>query len=431
MQPLARDGYVCAARNSLCLVYLPQEINKKLSVETVSDTSIHSSIASYEMLITPAVRINADNPNLSFKKPAIIEFAKNIELSEKDQANNMVIPLCADSESSEWKELGSESNCTVKSDRISFEVTHFSLYAVISRKPYPKSTVEVKPSGDSSAPNQATAPSTELTVPELPGFKVQIPPSSIKADSETDVTATILYDCPAVCSEDNRSRLASSCIELEPHGITFTKPVSISIPIPNYAEIKENHPDAQLQILWHSDTVTDEEPVKHIVSQDKGGQYVAVVQTNHFSKLIPMWSKRIASRVFGIPFKIRTRCQVFMSQEILSKSRLTFSIAIHFYSYKEKPHPMPTEYKHMLVDSNLLKLMVSNSDTVQFEIEFNEELKCKPIVGNFKISGSQQKSFIIYLDGSVELSAGFPIGILSIGVKEKNEHTLTLIKVSS
>ena len=431
MQPLAKDGYVCAARSSLCLVYLPQEINEKLSIETVSDTSIHLSIASFEILITPAARISADNPNLLLKKPAIIEFVKSIELSENDQTDNTVLPLRADSESSGWKELESDCNCRVQSDRISFEVTQFSLFAVISRKPYPKSTVKLKPSADIHAPNRISAPSTELTIPELPGFKVQFPPSSIKADRETDVTATVLYDSPTVCSEDNRNRLASPCIELEPHGIAFSKPVSIFIPIPHYTEIKENHPDAQLQILWLSGDVTDKEPVKHIVSQDKGGQYVAIVQTNHFSKLIPMWSKRVASRLFGIPFKIRTRCQVFMSQETPSKSRLTFIIAVHFYSYKEKPHPIPTDYKYMLVDSNLLKLTVSNSDVVQFKIEFNEDLKCKPIVGKFEISGSQQESFIIHLDGSDELSGGFPIGTLSIGVKEKYKQTLALIKVSS
>ena len=436
IQPLAKDGYVCAACNSLCLVYLPQEINEKLSIETVTDTSIHPKIASYEILISPVVCITPHNRSMLLEKPAIIEFTKSVELSDKDQVDNKVIPLYANSESSEWKELGSDcNNCRELNDRISFEVSHFSLFAVISRKPYPKSTVKVKPSANIATPDQPSSPA-ELTIPVFEGFKVQIPPSSINADRETDVTATVLYDCPAVCSEDDRSRLASSCIELEPHGITFSKPVSISMPLPNYAQVKENHPDAQLQIFWHSDTDTEREPVKHTVCQDKEGRYVAIVQTNHFSKLIPMWTKRVASHLFSIPFKIRARCQVFMSQEmhLPYQSRPTSSIAIHFYSYKKKPHAIPDNYKHMLVDSNLLKLTVLNSDTIQFGIEFNEDLKCEPnaIIEEFAISGSQEKSFIIHLGASVELPGGFPVGKLSIGVKEgleKDKHTLILMKV--
>ena len=134
MLPLTKtrkEGYICVAQNSLCLVYLPQEINETLSVETVTDTSIHPKIASNEILITSIVCITSENASLSLEKPAIIELAKIIELSDKE-ANNKVIPLCANSESSEWKELGSECNYKVLIDRISLQVTHFSLYAVIS-----------------------------------------------------------------------------------------------------------------------------------------------------------------------------------------------------------------------------------------------------------------------------------------------------------
>ena len=225
-----KEGYACIAQNSLCLVYLPQEIKETLLTETVTDTSIYPRIASNEIKITPVVRITSKNTSLLLKKPAIIELVKSIELSDKE-ANNKVLPLCANSESSEWKELGSECNCKVLYDRISFQVPHFSLFAVISRKPYPSSTVRVKPaSADTSAPNHLPTP-TEILIPELPGFKVQIPPSSVNADKETDITATILYDSPTAYSDNDRSRLASSCIQLDPHGITFSKAASISIPI--------------------------------------------------------------------------------------------------------------------------------------------------------------------------------------------------------
>ena len=228
-----------------CLVYLPQGIDKQLSLKTVTDT-VHPKIASHEIRITPVVCITSDNMSLSPEKPAIIELSKTIELSDEEASGNKIILLCSSTESSEWEEMGSECNCKIFNHRISFEVTHFSIYVVISRKPLPTSSVKVKPSADIHASDESSTP-TELTIPELPGLEICFPSSSVNTDREIDITATIHYDCPAVCSEDDRSRLASSCIELEPHGITFSKEVSISIPILNYAEVKESHPNAQLQ----------------------------------------------------------------------------------------------------------------------------------------------------------------------------------------
>ena len=442
---LPKEGYVCVAQTSHCLVYLPQEINKTLSVETVTDSSIHPKIASNEILITPIVRITPDNMSLSLEKPAVIELVRAIELSDKE-SNNSITPLCAESESSEWEVLGSTCNCKVLKDRISFEVDHFSLYAIISRKPYPSSTVRVKPaSADIPTPDHSPTRPTELTIPELPGFKVQIPPSSINADSETDITATVLFDCPAVCSEDERSLLASSCIELEPHGITFSEKVSISLPIPDYAEVMETDPDAQLQIFWCSTSYTTDkrsnEPIKHIVSRDQEGRYIATVQTDHFSKLKSIWkltrgAMSFVTKVFKQRFNIRARCQVFMSQETLIQSQLLFSITVLFNPYKEEPYPVPHNYKHMLADSNLLDLKVTNNDIIQFGVEFDELLRpqmCKSIAGSFAVSGHQQKSFTIKLEGNIELREGLPMGELSIGVKgpEENNRTLTLMKVST
>lgn len=144
----------------------------------MTDTSFHPKTASYGILITPVVCIICENASFSLEKPAIIELAKTIELSDKE-ANNKVIPLCANSESSEWKELGSKCNCKVLNDRISFQLTYFSLFAVISCKPYPSLTVTVKPaSADIPTPDRPPSTPTELTVPELSGFKVQIPPSA-------------------------------------------------------------------------------------------------------------------------------------------------------------------------------------------------------------------------------------------------------------
>ena len=431
---MPKEGYVCKAQNSVCLLYLPQEISKTVLIETITDTSVRPKLASYEILITPIVRISCEKSS-SLEKPAIIELVKTLQLAD-EETNNKVIPLCASSDSSEWRESGSE--CRVLKNHISFQVTHFSLYAVISRKRYPSSTVRVKPSTDILAPHHSST-STELAIPELPGFKVQIPPSSINANRETDITATVLYDSPVVCSEDDRSRLASSCIELGPHGITFSKAISISLPISDYAEVKKNHPNAQLQI-WHTNNLTKLEwnVIEYSIHRDVEGQDVAIVLTEHFSWYKPMWDAYNWTRsLFYAPqFSIKERCQVFMSQEtqLQPSQDITFSIAILFYPYKEDPEPVPCNYKYTLLDSGLLDIHATNDDTLQFEVQLNEQLspkKYKSIAGSLIISGRQQKSFIVELDRQVKLQENFPMGELSVGVREHIYHTLSLIKVSS
>ena len=449
---ILKGGYVCVAQTLLCLVYLPQEIKEKLSVKTVTDTSIHPQISSYEILITPIVRITCGNARLLLEKPAIIELVKTVELSDKE-ANNKVIPLCANSESSEWKELGSECNYIVLKDRISFQVTHFSLYAVISRKPFPSSTVRVKPaSAGIPALGQPSTP-TELTISELPGFKVQIPHSSVNMDQEADITATALYDCPAVCSEDERNRLASSCIELEPHGITFSKAVSISMPIPYYAEFKEKNPDAKLQVWYSSNKasvgdrqeesswtlVEDSDSIQY--HQDDNGGHVVIFSINHFTVFKAIWDTCVTCVSYFFPSSctevesIKARCQVFMSQEVLIRSFLTFSISVIYCPHEREP--VPDRYKYELAESGLLDLKVAHDNKLSFQIELNSRiLECTQSIftGKFDISGRQRKEFQVEVGKDVELVDNFPMGRLSLGKQEDSEesdHTLALIKVYS
>ena len=118
---------------------------------------------------------------------------------------------------------------------------------------------------------------------------------------------------------------------------------------------------------------------------------------------------------------------------------ISFSIAVLFYPYKEEPEPPPLNYKHALLDSGLLKVVVSNNDALHFEVELNEELlpkKHKPISGSFTVSSHQsrhQKTCTVVLDSKVELQSGLPIGDLTFGIKGRPQEThvtLSLIKVS-
>ena len=124
-----------------------------------------------------------------------------------------------------------------------------------------------------------------------------------------------------------------------------------------------------------------------------------------------------------------------MSQETrLNPSQdITFSISVLFYPFKEEPEPLPPNYDYMLLDSGLLDLSISNSDALQFEVELNGQLSpktSKSIAGSFRVPGRQQRSFIVELDRQEEVQGSFPMGELSIGVRDQKYHTLILIKVS-
>jgi hypothetical protein len=119
-----------------------------------------------------------------------------------------------------------------------------------------------------------------------------------------------------------------------------------------------------------------------------------------------------------------------MSQETVDESQLMFGIAVLFSPYRNEPDSMPQNYKYVLADSNQLDLQVSTHDQIQFAVKFGKALRCKPVTGLFAITGRQQKSFIIEVDGNVVLSGGLPMGKLSIGVKGGLKQTMILFKVS-
>ena len=264
-------------------------------------------------------------------------------------------------------------------------------------------------------------------------------------NEDIDFTATVHYDSPVRCNNEDRECFASSCIEVEPHGITFSKEVCVSIPIPNYIKIKERQPDAQLQI-WHANEQTDAHKkldwklVEHCIYQDEEGHYIAKVLTKHFSYFKPLWDMYTrAKAVICGSFCVKARCQVFMSKETVVQPHLMFSIAVLFYPYKEEPEPVPHNYRHMLVDSNLLDLQVSNNDSITFQVELNKRLSPQenvplPLTGSFVISGRQQKAFNVEIERAMEIQGGLPLGRLSIGTQQTSSkesyHTLALIKVS-
>ena len=76
----------------------------------------------------------------------------------------------------------------------------------------------------------------------------------------------------------------------------------------------KNDPEAQLQV-WHSNKrITDAggheeqiELVKHYICQDEAGQYIAIVEIDHFSSLKVIWksTKARIKKLFQHTFNIK------------------------------------------------------------------------------------------------------------------------------
>ena len=133
----------------------------------------------------------------------------------------------------------------IKSDlRHHLSATYF---AVIARFSPPTATVNVNPdvSGSDSK--------IELTVPEMPGFSVNIPSSAVQ--ESTKITATLFYDDSNL---HNNPPLASAHVVFEPHNYQFSEYTSLCIPLPHYSEIIASNPTAQPQLMYSQSCSADD-----------------------------------------------------------------------------------------------------------------------------------------------------------------------------
>ena len=433
--------------------YIPSE---KISVKTITDTNLHPKLRANEIAVAPVVCINPHGMSFNPYKPAVIELTKTIELDPKEEIK--FIPLISNTKSSvplKWEELEFGSGCKVFDDRILFQSTHFSLFTVIARMSFPSASVSVEEIQDSASP-------LELTIPELPEFSVSVPPTSVKTHGEIVVKATAYFNDHIVSAKCDGHTLASACIELEPHGQEFSKQVTITLPIPDYALVAEMHPVAKLQ-LWHAQGRTEVDvnqstPIKWeliadsdiVISQNDEGLYVATVCVYSFSWFQYMWDtvcyySGITDAVKTAVKSIQGRCQAFMSHETSFESSVTFGIAILIYPFRD-PYPSLTNYDCVLMDSGdrALKLTLDSSGKIDLRIEL---LPCLSYMfpasfqGKNLFSGSialsqdciNRKDFIIKVDSVTELKESMPLGQLILAQRDNSDccdHSLSLIKVS-
>ena len=344
------EGYTQACNSPLCQVYLPAECGQNVCIEIVKDWSLHPQVCHNELLVTPVVRITPHGLMFPSDRPAIVVLSH----CTWPNSQEVIVPMCSNTglyEPPTWTKLEPGCNCEVFRDCVTFSTTHFSLFAAVSVLPYPTTKADINNEGGI------------LTLPELPGFQIHVPPGSVHTDVPITVQATVYY-ADYIKGDPNLS-LATTCVGLEPHGMEFRTPVFVSIPIPDFAAIKASFQDAQLH-LWTSPYIDEHTlhwehvPNADISVQEGASGHIATFQVNHFSFFELLWTicrDTLQTLGYGASFVYRhlpsrtryvsIRCQVFMSQPLDDQ---TFGLLVAVYKFGE-PLATLSNYKWMLADT--------------------------------------------------------------------------------
>ena len=294
---LVPESYVEKTEDAgrLCRVYLPGDCAARVQVQEVRDLSLHPRLGDDRLLITPVVEVTPHG--LCFdSQPAIVVLSHCLRNGHTHHnfrplpSMNLVV-LCSSTEryrATEWTRV--ESDCQIFADHVMFKTFHFSLFAVAAVYPYPSSSLEVQP-GVGGA----------LLLPELPGFSLRIPDSSMQGLRESVEMKATLYYCDESFRACKDHAPASACIGFEPHGMEFDSPVEVSIPVSDYAAIRVHFPDAKLE-LWcsqspsHEDAATPsqwkqvEDLELELERSDECALHVVRFRTSHFSWYELLWT---------------------------------------------------------------------------------------------------------------------------------------------
>ena len=347
------DGYNKKVLSSFCQVHLPDGCDFEITVEIVKDISLHPKTKPNELLISPVVQISPHGAQFSESKPAIVILNHCTKPTTTSQTN--ILPLCSNTELDQcphWEKLSTENPPKIFQDCIMFSTTHFSLFAVIASIPYPSKSIIVSPEEQSL-----------LVMQELPGFRIHIPQDSVP--TPVTMNATVYFSDPPYAIESLDSGAASACIGVEPHGIQFELPVTVSLPIPHFNEIKELLPNATLQI-YHS-SCNENNSLQWELAQNQlhnisteNDTTIATFETTHFSLFEFVWTVgQDALNKIGLgasnAYKYLTsrkqfvsvRWQAFMTPPL---SNLSFGLAVCVYKFGE-PLQELSNYPWLVGDS--------------------------------------------------------------------------------
>ena len=312
-----------------------------------------------------------------------------------------------------------------------FKATNFSLFAVAARFSYPSSSISIK--ADS---NQ------ELTVPELKGFKLEVPSHSVpqkSAESVEEIKATIYYSDPQYSPESEE--LASACVDIEPHGLEFTKNIPVSLPIPDYAKITKEEPEAALEI-WHAAETS--RPSHHTwkrldstpnITESEDGGHVATSQISQSGFIENRWNKPVAKQ-YGLgaataysklprDVKYIRELRVFMSLEDIHEDLNHFGISVVLVSSADPPSILEANQRPV---ANIKVRFTLGEISVAVDINNSEEIlpeEFDEITENFW----PQFDFLIKVSSNTPIKEGSCFGRLRIQQLDQRPHFVNLTKV--
>ena len=431
---------------SLCQLYLPTGTTVPVQMDEVKDLSLHPRLERNELLITPVVRISPHGMRFLEGEPAIVLLCHCTRPS--GAPGQVFTVLCSNTgpcQQTQWRKL-CRGTCDMFKDHVKFSTTHFSLFAVISTFPYPSSELVISSNEGGS-----------LTLPEdCPGFEVVLPVGCLEAgNGETTITATVYYDdSPCVCPPPHQGAelaLASPVVGLEPHGIQFSQPVTVTLPIPDYTAIKTALPAASLQ-LWtappdgHSWSCLTNTP---LTLHHTGGTHTASFSVHHFSLFEFVWEtwdvcKEALMRLgCGAAVRYRNmrthyvgvRCQVFMTPPIHD---LTFTLLVYVYKFGDRVKELGN-YPWMLADSGSKRVFLRTGEleaTIVGSFTPNEEHEDTSLSQTKTLSYrgedlSQQFDFSLKLGDAIQppLANNQVLGKLRLSQPGCSPWAISLIKV--
>ena len=450
------DGYTPAAKTDLCQVYLPEGCEDQVNIELVKDLSIYPKVDPNELLITPVVQITPHGRRFCSEQPAILVLPHCTKPEDGGCGlKQELIPVYSGSglhQPTAWDKLDGECCCEIFKHHVVFKTTHFSLFAVVSRLPYPSASISIGPDYGGS-----------LTIPDVPGLQVILPPTLTE---ETTVTATVYYDDPPYNIESAEQALASPCIGLEPHGTQFISPVIVTLPIPNYAQVMRHYPNAKLE-LWHAPGPLPSGPgmdASHpenwkqfnssLSIEVRDGQYVLVFHTDHFSWWETLWDigRRALQRV-GLGTSlfssrrryISVRIQALMSPPLTSgrMESPTFGLLVAVYKFG-LPLSHLSNYPLSLLDTGTKKIYLQLGT---LEVRVHALQECFSAVMDLEDSLTQSTELIdfngddfcrrfeyaLQLSPGYELKEGMLLGKLYLkqwdGSTPKHQHHNLILEV--
>ena len=440
-----KEDYSSIASNSVCIVFAPINSEMQVRLQTVSNLElIHKSEAD-KIRLTPTIQIFPVTNYSSLTQPLIIELMNTVTLKQsyKDKCS-LFLYSCQNPSVQNFKKVKLNASENMQNDRISFQTAEFGHFAVVAHFPPPSSTVTLQPNGNSEA---------ELEFPEVSGLKVYIPSNSINCTSPLDIKATTYY-CDPFTTLNDETTLASPCISLEPHGLSLLQAVTVTFLIPDWEEIRKEHPNIELQ-LWYSPGKADSpekwsilEEAIVTITRDSSNKYFGSFTISHFSSFMVKFKQTINRGIMTLFSSklqsIKRRCQVFMTKDRVIHNPngdiIDFAIAVVILPFEtDRASTAPQGYDYYKLSDSGDEPIEFNSDTSCFSAKVHLSTSLFSNAAQEQLLQNKQAKLPEDLDSSrrvefhftppyVTLNQGTVLGQLIISQSSNDSSTPVIIK---